>query len=513
MNPRASSVSKSPRAFVYVRLSDVGPGGRETAGLDRQEADCRAFAKQHGFDVTAVFRDEGVSATRGDKRQAFKEMLGLLDIGQAEVVLVWRLDRLTRRSIELERLLEITEREKITLYTVQDGHRSSPGSNAMLRIAATLAGEESRILSVRVTRAKLERARAGEHTGGGARPYGWTDGTKKREKPSEKKMFLELVDRVIAGETCHAIAQDWNSRNIPSTVSGRWSSTQLYNLVRSPRYVGKVLYQRTSKTPQLFPAKWKPFISEAKWIELQMELERRDKEPKNGGFHGRKHLLSGFLVCGNCGYKLLAWKGSEKKPPVYLCQKRTEHPNRCGRSRILMTDADETAMELVLRAMRTPAFYKSVAAGASSRVYAEKQKRLKAVDARIRDLNVKLYKGEIRDGLALGQAMQELEDERHSLEAELAGTKVTSTLKGRTLKSASDWAKLSLLEQRQVIAGLFDYIVIKRGGMRQRAVTRMEPIFVMQPTKPGRVAGRLMLESVIAAQKPRRGRGRAAQKA
>jgi site-specific DNA recombinase len=50
----------SPRAVVYVRISD-DPEGTER-GVDRQEADCRAYAAAHGWEVAAVFRENDTSA-------------------------------------------------------------------------------------------------------------------------------------------------------------------------------------------------------------------------------------------------------------------------------------------------------------------------------------------------------------------------------------------------------------------------------------------------------------------
>ena len=53
--------SASPlRAVVYVRISD-DPEGSER-GVDRQEADCRAYAAAHGWEVVAVFRENDTSA-------------------------------------------------------------------------------------------------------------------------------------------------------------------------------------------------------------------------------------------------------------------------------------------------------------------------------------------------------------------------------------------------------------------------------------------------------------------
>ncbi|WP_150462780.1 recombinase family protein [Nesterenkonia ebinurensis] len=57
---QAMGSALSARAAVYVRISD-DPGGTER-GVDRQEADCRAYAAAHGWEVMVVFRKNDTSA-------------------------------------------------------------------------------------------------------------------------------------------------------------------------------------------------------------------------------------------------------------------------------------------------------------------------------------------------------------------------------------------------------------------------------------------------------------------
>ncbi len=500
-----------PRAVIYTRLSDIGPGGRDTVGLDRQQVDCEQFAKHRGFDVVMSFREEGVSATRGAKRAQFASMLLYLDAGRADVVLAWRLDRLTRSSRDLERFLDVAQRERITLYLTHDGTEAKPdGSMLFLRLGAVIAAEESRTIGLRVARSKLERARTGRHTGGGPRPYGWTTAEKTKSIAAERKMIRELVKRVIAGESCHAIAVDWNERKIASTRGGRWNSSQLYSLVRSPRYAGKVLYQRKSNEPQLFPAGWQSFISASDWVLVELELARRANEPKNGGFHGRRHLLSGLLVCAGCGYKLLAWKGNSERPAVYMCQRRTEHPERCGRTTMLMSDADLTVAELTLRALRDPVVIVSVASGTGSSAVAKKQGRLRAIEVRRTRLEADVLTGKRQQTAAVRLALRDLAEEAETLSLELVGARVATGLKGRVIKSLKNWDRLGLLERRLILSGLFDAILVSCGRLRGPAIGRVSPIFVIQPVKPVRVDGRLILSKPRAPRPRRKGSNRSA---
>ena len=106
-NEQEQESTKALRAVVYVRISD-DPEGTER-GVDRQEADCRAYAEAHGWEVAAVFRENDTSAFKqrtitlpsGERvrrvvRPQFRAMLKHLTDGQAQVMIAYDLDRAVR---------------------------------------------------------------------------------------------------------------------------------------------------------------------------------------------------------------------------------------------------------------------------------------------------------------------------------------------------------------------------------------------------------------------------------
>ncbi|MFT4231007.1 MAG: recombinase family protein, partial [Microbacterium sp.] len=94
-------------AVVYVPISD-DPEGTE-CGVDRQEADCRAYAAAHGWEVVAVYRENDTSAFKqrtitlptGERvrrvvRPEFRGMLKYLSEQRAGVMIAYDLDRAVR---------------------------------------------------------------------------------------------------------------------------------------------------------------------------------------------------------------------------------------------------------------------------------------------------------------------------------------------------------------------------------------------------------------------------------
>src|SRR6478609_3963627 len=87
-------------AVIYARISQDRAG--EGLGVKRQLADCRAEAKRRGWPVVAEFVDDDISAYSGKNRPQYRAMLEAIRDRQADAVLVYHVDRLHRRPIELE---------------------------------------------------------------------------------------------------------------------------------------------------------------------------------------------------------------------------------------------------------------------------------------------------------------------------------------------------------------------------------------------------------------------------
>ncbi|HEY2330536.1 MAG TPA: recombinase family protein, partial [Acidimicrobiales bacterium] len=85
------------RAILYTRLSIDRDGTAE--GPDRQRADCRRLAEAKGWEVVAEYEDRDMSAFSGKRRPGYEAVLDDLRSGRADVVLAWKLDRLSRQGL------------------------------------------------------------------------------------------------------------------------------------------------------------------------------------------------------------------------------------------------------------------------------------------------------------------------------------------------------------------------------------------------------------------------------
>ena len=85
--------SSKRRAGLYARISK----DREGAGLgvERQRDDCLALARRLGWDVSAVYTDNDVSAYKGKRRPGYQALIAAVRSGEINAVIAWHPDRLS----------------------------------------------------------------------------------------------------------------------------------------------------------------------------------------------------------------------------------------------------------------------------------------------------------------------------------------------------------------------------------------------------------------------------------
>src|ERR1700720_3506595 len=142
------------RAAVYLRVSTLD---QTTAN---QERELRAVAERMGWEIVRVYRDHGVSGTKGrDKRPQFDALCRDATKRQFDVVMSWSVDRLGRSLQDLVSFLSDLHALNIDLFLKTQGiDTTTPGGKAMFQMMGVFAEFERSIIQERV-RAGLRRAK------------------------------------------------------------------------------------------------------------------------------------------------------------------------------------------------------------------------------------------------------------------------------------------------------------------------------------------------------------------
>lgn len=353
-------------AAIYCRISDDRDGS--AAGVRRQEEDCRALADRRGWQVAKLYVDNDVSAYSGKRRPQYRAMLEAIKGGEIDAVVVWHLDRLHRRPMELEEFFEICDAAGVRdLASVTgDVDLSTHDGRFMARILGAVARKESDDKSRRTIRKHQELAEQGKAVGGG-RPFGY-EADRITIRLDEAELVREASRRVLAGESLRAICVDWQRRGVRAVRGGRWiTQTALRRVLLSGRIAGLRTHEgrgtgrRTLRTPPPVVAKaeWPAIVDEATWQRVRAVLADPARQTYRG-FGARTYLLPGFLWCGKCARRLIS-RGHEKRRRTYVCASGPG-TGGCGGLRIVAQPLEELVAAMVLRRLGSAEFVEQLAA-------------------------------------------------------------------------------------------------------------------------------------------------------
>jgi site-specific DNA recombinase len=304
------------RCAVYCRLSQDRNG--DELGIDRQREDCRELVARRGGAVAEEFCDNDTSATSSRKRPAYERMLTAVSRGEVDAIAAWSLDRLVRRTADLERLVELCDKHSVTILLARgsDLDLSTPSGRLVARLLGAVSRHEVDAKSDRQRREARQRAERGAPPGG-RRAFGYeTDG---RLVETERLALKRAYASLLAGGTLSGIAADLNAEGFTTTMGGPWKHNTVRNMLLNARNAGI----RTYRGAVMGAATWQPIVSEDVF-HAAVALLTDDGRRTNTRGNALTHLGTNLYQCGRCPDQTVVctYRGAKAKATqrrVYRC--------------------------------------------------------------------------------------------------------------------------------------------------------------------------------------------------
>ncbi len=326
---------------VYARRSAKGDKTqRSTSG---QVQVCKGILAERGLPAGEVHVDDGKSAWNPKvRRPGWDTIMDRLESGASGGVIVFDMERFSRKPKEGERLIDAAERGLVVLDSDGEFDLTTASGKKAFRDAMNAAAYYSDRLSDRVKRGKKLKALAGEPNG--CRPFGFMpDGVTLH--PEESLVVREVAQRLLDGETQEAVIRDLDERGITTVRGGPWSRAGLRMMLTRPRNAGKVTYQ--GKTVATLEGERLLTGDEHERI-LALYAARRPGRPPSGAY-----LCSGMVTCGACGKPMVGRPRADRSYPdgeirrEYLCNPTGGYEG-CGKTAIDQRALDAHASELAI---------------------------------------------------------------------------------------------------------------------------------------------------------------------
>ncbi|MFL6137478.1 MAG: recombinase family protein [Frankiaceae bacterium] len=458
-------------AALYARISSDQEGSG--LGVKRQLEDCRRLADSLGWQVAEEYVDNDLSAYSGKRRPAYERMLADLAEGRRDAVVVYHIDRLTRRPIELEQFVAIVDAARVRHVRFVSGDLDIGNGDGLMmaRILAAMAANESATKSRRVRR-KLEQVAAqGRPHGGSLRPFGYDD-DRVTIRHDEAEVVRQLAARFIAGESLRSLATWLDEQGVKTVAGGTWRTPTLRTMLASPRIAGL----RQHRGQVVGKAMWEPIINEQ---DRDRIVGRLDQQATSGRRAPRNYLLTGLLRCGRCGNRL--YSSARETTRRYVCSAGPDHGG-CGRLSVIASPVEDLIADAVLYRLDTPDLARALAGRAAGNADAAAlAEQITADKAQLHELAEAYGTKQItmRDWLT---AKRPIEDRIADLERRLRRATDTTALEGLPGTGAElreRWDDLRLTRQHAIVAAIVDHAVIGPGrpGARGLDPSRVQPVW------------------------------------
>jgi site-specific DNA recombinase len=315
------------RAALYGRVSTEEQV--DGYSLDAQDRAFRLYCASHDWDVVPAYRDEGKSAWTDDlaKRPAFLRMLEDAEAGLFDVLVVHKLDRLSRNIRVTIETLQRLERAGVGFVSVSKNMDfSTPIGKVILATLAAFAEYFSHNLSAETKKGKRERKHQGIYNG--LLPFGLKKGPAGDALPEpEAYPGLLLAFKLAAdGKSDRDVAEALNAAGHRTTGNrGRnpFTKDTVCRMLRNRFYLGELPDGAGGWLPGRHPAVLDPDLFERAQA---ARVANRTGSLKVTRAH-RRHSLSGLGVCGRCGGRLHILTDHTGRERIYCYQRR--QTDRC----------------------------------------------------------------------------------------------------------------------------------------------------------------------------------------
>ena len=296
---RRPSARETVRCAVYTRQSVARPGADPMlSSCELQAERCLAFIDQRaaaGWRFVERFDDEGESGATMDRDGLF-ELLLAVEAGDVDHVVVHRVDRLSRKLVDLVRLLNFFEHFDVEVSFV-DGALASMGgamTRLQLSVLGTFAEFEHSIISERLRDAHGSRREHGLRSAGRL-PFGYRSDRDTKQLvsyPPDAAFVRECFERAAAGVLPAVLAADGARRG---GSQAKWSARAVVRMLRNPVYAGRLPGGAASAHEAIVSAELFERVAAA-------ISGRRTKRtaPRRLGVEEDPFILRGILKCHRC---------------------------------------------------------------------------------------------------------------------------------------------------------------------------------------------------------------------
>ena len=280
-----NTVLRKMRCAIYTRKSTEEGLDQNYNSLDAQRDACVAYIasqKSEGWVALRDAYDDGGYTGGNINRPGLQNLLVDIREGLVDVIVVYKIDRLSRSLADFSKLVELFDEHKVTFVSVTQSFNTTTSMGRLtLNILLSFAQFERELGGERV-RDKIAASRAKGIWMGGMPPLGYNVVERKLvPNPGEVKLVNRIFESFIAIGSMTTLVKQLRAEGVTTKSwttlkdknrSGRLlDKGYLYKLLKNPVVIGIAAYKGKH-----YPGEHKPILDNALWDQVQATLARND---------------------------------------------------------------------------------------------------------------------------------------------------------------------------------------------------------------------------------------------
>ena len=375
------------RLALYTRVSTIEQS-EEGYSIDEQKRLLMSWAEKNNYEVYKCYSDRGISGKDIKNRPALKELLKDAEEKKFDMVISWKINRISRKLADVLKIVDVLEKNDITFKSYSEPFETdTPAGKMQFQMMALIGEFERGTIAQNVKMGMCAKAKAGEWCGGRVLGYDLVpvenqEGTKRRKtkltiNEIEARSVRLIFNEYSNGKGYKAITNQLNKLGYKTKKGNDFSVGSIREILTNPVYIGKVRYnvrqnwsekrrRNINANPIITDGIHEPIIDEMLWDKVQAIIESKKGKPSR--IYDGEYPLTGILRCPKCGAGMVISRttnkladGTKKRIAYYCCGAwKNKGTSVCNSNTIRVDKANEYVFNKISELLSNEKMVKSI---------------------------------------------------------------------------------------------------------------------------------------------------------
>ncbi|ELC8342322.1 recombinase family protein [Clostridium perfringens] len=400
---------------IYCRVS-TDEQAEFGYSIDEQKRLLEEWCKANDYIIYKCYSDRGISGKNIKDRPALKELLSDAKEGKFDMVISWKINRVSRKLEDVLKIVNILEKNNITFKSYSEPFETdTPAGRMQFQMMALIGEFERGTIAQNVKMGMIAKAKTGNWCGGRVLGYDLVpNNSPEEEKKGKNKLEINEKEAEIVrfifneyskGKGYKAITNQINKLGYKTKKGNNFSVGSIRDILTNPVYIGEIRYnvrqnwsekrrRNINPNPIRVKGKHEAIIDRELWDKVQLILESKKGKPSR--IYDGEYPLTGILRCPKCGAGMVISRttntladGTKKRIAYYCCGNwKNKGTGVCNSNTIRVDKANEYVFKRIEELVSNEAMIKAVV----KNINKERKDKVKPAKRLLGDIDKELEK-------------------------------------------------------------------------------------------------------------------------